>query len=78
MMIAPILASASLAMLFGIVTQAVVGTENLIAHPWVDAMFWSILGAGVGVSTFEAVLGCRICRTTEGRFRSLCRQGSCR
>lgn len=78
MMIAPIFASAILAMVFGIITQAVLGTENLVAYPWVDAVFWSILSAGVAVSAFQALLGCRICRTDEGHLHALCREEACR
>jgi uncharacterized membrane protein HdeD (DUF308 family) len=77
-MIAPIFASAVLAMVFGIVAQTVLGAENLVAHPWVDSVFWSILIAGVAVSAVQAFLGCRICRTDEGRLRALCREEACR
>lgn len=78
MMIAPILVSLVLAMVFGIVTQSIVGTENLLAYAWVDGIFWSIIGAGVGVAAISALLGCRICPTDEGRLRTACREAACR
>jgi hypothetical protein len=78
MMIAPILVSLALAMVFGIVTQSVVGTENLLAYAWVDAVFWSTIGAGVGAAAISALLGCRICRNVEGRLHTLCRESACR
>jgi uncharacterized membrane protein len=77
-MIAPIFASAAIAMVFGIVALTVLGAENLIAHPWVDSVFWSILGAGVAVSALQALFGCWICRIDEGYLQALCREEVCR
>lgn len=67
-----ILLSLTAAMVFGLAAHAVFGTEALATLPWIDVVFASIIGAGLGMAIGEPIF-CRICRRAKQRRAGLAR-----
>ncbi|MGB0720918.1 MAG: hypothetical protein ACPGU7_00850 [Gammaproteobacteria bacterium] len=76
-----ILASAGLASIFGMVATAVIGIENTSSHPWIDTIFWSLMGAGVLFEFIDGFIRCSLCRRLISKHPSapgwLCRNNHC-
>lgn len=53
-----------IAALSGIGVLTVYGADALVALPWVDTMFWSIIGAGMFLNFIDNMtnLRCLLCR----------------
>ena len=53
------------AMTFGLSATMILGPEALLANPWVDTVFWSLLGAGVLMQLAGETLRCQLCAVTQ-------------
>ena len=78
----PVLFGLSAAMLFGLLAHGYYGTDGLITHQWIDIVFWSLIGTGVGISTINAFKTCLPCRVSKvvrvARLENwLCRSTPC-
>lgn len=73
-----ILFSLVAAMLFGLGAVAVYGYDGLLANPWIDTVFWWLVGTGVALAALDVRvnLRCLICRGT-GAPGTLCHGAPC-
>lgn len=70
------------AMLFGLFAHGVYGTTGIMAHEWIDIVFWALIGSGAAVSlinTASACLPCQLARTLRMNAARawLCRNRPC-
>ena len=65
----PTLLGLTIAMVFGIFAHAFYGTEQLMQQGWIDIVFWSLIGTGIGVSLIQVFGACTPCRLSR-RVRS--------
>jgi hypothetical protein len=67
------------ASVFGIGAVAVYGHEGLIANPWIDLVFWWLIGTGVVLAAldYRVDLGCLICRRLTKAAPALCKTAPC-
>ena len=78
----PLLFALIAAMLFGLLAHGYYGTADVISHQWIDIVFWSLIGTGVGISTINAFKACLPCQVSKvfraARLQSwLCRRAPC-
>jgi hypothetical protein len=52
-------------MVFGVVAHAFYGTEGFIEQTWIDIVFWTLIGTGIGVSTIQMFGSCVPCRLSR-------------
>jgi hypothetical protein len=50
------------ATMFGILSHAVYDTAGMMAHAWIDIVFWSLIGTGALVSFVNMLSECLPCR----------------
>ena len=52
------------ATLFGVAVVTVYGHEGLLDHPWIEYVFWWLIGTGVGLALLENIfrLICKLCK----------------
>lgn len=60
-----------LAIVFKIVVYFAYGTETFWQEPWVNHVFWGIIGSGV-LLLLLSELRCNLCRVLRNRPRLLC------
>lgn len=67
------------ASLFGIGAVAVYGHEGLITNPWIDIVFWWLIGTGVALAAldYRRNLSCLICRRLPKAVPALCKASPC-
>lgn len=67
------------ASLFGIGAVAVYGHEGLIENPWIDMVFWWLIGTGVTLAAldYRLDLSCLVCRRLPGVAPSMCSDAPC-
>lgn len=58
----PLLVGFVAATLFGVLAYSVYGLDALVSYPWIDAVFWALIGAGVLVSAANISASGMICR----------------
>ena len=61
----PVLIGLSAATLFGLLAHGIYGTSGVIQHEWIDIVFWSLIGAGAGVSLINTIGACLPCRFSK-------------
>ena len=61
----PVLIGLFSAMAFGMLSHAVYGTADAITQPWIDIMFWILIGTGVSVSAINIAVSCLPCRVSR-------------
>ena len=71
-----ILTGTILAMFFGIGAQMHYGTEGLLLEPWVDMVFFWLIGAGAVMAALDG-LACHLCRWASRRFQIRCPAVGC-
>lgn len=70
-----LLLSLSIAIGFKIVVYFAYGPETFWHEPWVNHVFWGIIGGGVLLLSLSE-LRCSLCRVLRERWRFLC-TGEC-
>ena len=53
------------AMLFGITTHAVYGTEGIMTQTWIDPVFWALISTGFVVSLIKQMAACLPCKLVK-------------
>lgn len=61
----PTLLGLTVAMVFGIFANAVYGTEHIMQQGWIDIVFWSLIGTGIGVSLIQVFGACVPCQVSR-------------
>jgi len=61
----PVLLGLFSAMVFGIVSHGIYGTDDIMAHAWIDMVFWGLIGAGALVSFSDMLWECLPCRLSR-------------
>lgn len=61
----PTLMGLIVAMVFGIFAHGYYGTEQIMQQEWIDIVFWSLIGTGIGVSTIQMNGACMPCRMSR-------------
>ena len=54
------------ALLFALLAHGVYGSDGIMNYPWIDLVFWSLIGAGAAISmvnTFGVCLPCKLLRS---------------
>jgi hypothetical protein len=63
----------------GIGSVLVYGPGSHLAHPWIEPLFWALIGAGAALSLLEGKVYCKVCtlreRLTDGARP--CREDAC-
>jgi hypothetical protein len=71
-----ILTGTVLAALFGIGAQIHYGTEGLLLEPWVDMVFFWLIGAGAMLAALDGA-ACGICRWLNRHLNLRCPAAAC-
>lgn len=71
-----ILLSLSIAALFGVVMNAVYGTQGLMQHAWVGWVTWVIIGSGAVMAALEPIR-CALCKYLLQGAGPLCKDKAC-
>ncbi|MBL3599091.1 MAG: hypothetical protein JMN25_04385 [gamma proteobacterium endosymbiont of Lamellibrachia anaximandri] len=77
----PILFGLIAATIFGLFAVMTYGVENIIYYPWVEIVFWSLIGAGASVTAlgeFNRCLPCRLkAQFNLNWLETLCQKTPC-
>ena len=57
------------ASVFGIIATITLGQEALLDAPWVDVVFWSLIGAGAALAAIDMTWECLPCRVAGRSHR---------
>ena len=52
-------------MVFGIFANGFYGTEQIMQQQWIDIVFWSLIGTGMGVSMIQIFGACVPCQVSR-------------
>jgi hypothetical protein len=55
----------TIAMVFGIFAHGYYGTEQIMQQQWIDIVFWSLIGTGIGVSMIQIFGDCVPCQLSR-------------
>jgi hypothetical protein len=64
------------ATVFGLVSFGIYGHEGMLQNPWVDYVFWWLIGTGIGLALFDNTIRCPLCQRVPS-LPALCQDAPC-